>query len=324
MRQPPEELIQTIRDSKNFLLATHVYPDGDALGSMLALADILKSLGKSVFVYVEEKIPYTYDFMPGAASLTRSLPDLAKFDCAIALDCGDKFRLGKAMEQILAVKPTIMIDHHAGHKKFGEISWVDPERAATGEMVFDLASLLGVDLTFAAAYCLYAAIVSDTGSFKYSSTTAETMRVARDLIGRGVKPSEVASHLFDNFTVNRLQLLRMVLDTLELYVGGRLAVIEATQEMFENTSTNQSDSESFINYPRSLATVKVAAFVKETADGLVSVSLRSKGSDCDVAELATRFGGGGHRNAAGFKVADKGIDQVKEELIKALKLLVKK
>lgn len=324
MIQPPSELIEKIQQADSILLATHVYPDGDALGSLLAMAEILESLGKKVYRYVEEKVPYTYDFMPGTEKLYDTLPDPKKFDCAIALDCGDKYRLGKAMAEIVSMTGLIMIDHHAGHKLFGEIQWVDPDRAATGEMVYDLATLLGAELNFNAAYCLYAAIVSDTGSFKYSSTTAETMRVARDLIAKGVKPSEVASKLFDNFTVNRLQLLRMVLDSLEIYAGGRIAVIEATQEMFDSTSTTQADSESFINYPRSLATVKVAAFVKESPGNLVSVSLRSKGATYDVAAIATRFGGGGHRNAAGFKVSGKSIEEVKEQLSKELKFLVKK
>lgn len=319
---PPNEILSTLKEAKSVLIATHIYPDGDALGSQLALGECLESLGKKVVLYGEERVNHLYDFLPGCRKLQKKLPDLTGFDCVVSVDCADRQRLGLAADRLLTAKRLLMIDHHAGHRLFGDIHWVDPNRASTGEMIYDLVVALGAEISFDAAYCLYTALVSDTGSFIYSSTTADTFRVAADLVGLGVKPSDVAGNLFDNFTVNRLKLLKLVLDSLEIHFDNRVAIISVNSEMFGQTGTVPADTENFINYPRSLASVRVAAFIKETRKGFVSVSLRSKGGDCDVAALAAEFGGGGHRNAAGFKLADVDWSLVKKDLIKKLEGLV--
>ncbi len=322
MARVPDEIVDAVEKGASFLVATHIYPDGDALGSLLAMGEILRAMGREAFLYTEEPVSHLYDFLPGSAELGHDPGDVSRFDCAIALDCGDRYRLGRRMERILAVKPALMIDHHAGNKPFGDLQWVEPERSSTGEMVFELARRLGVELSRDAAYCLYAAIVSDTGAFKYSSTSSRTMRIAADLLDMGIDPAEVAGKLFDNYTENRLRLLKMVLDTLELHEGGRVAVIRATAEMFAETGTSGADTENFINYPRSLASVRVAAFLKETDENLVSVSLRSKGERCDVARVAALFGGGGHRNAAGFKCASISLAEVRADLLARLRELM--
>lgn len=322
MGQPPSEIIRAIQASDSILVMTHVHPDGDALGSQLALGNILQSLGKKVFLYGEEAPSHLYGFLPGCERIESELPSLAEFSCGIALDCGDCYRLGKAMEKLLSVRPFIVIDHHSGHKEFGDLRWIDPRRASTGEMIYDLGVALGGEIAYETAYCLYTAIVSDTGSFKYSSTTADTFRIARELVMKGVRPAEVAGKLFDNFTVNRLNLMKMVLDSLELHAGDQVAIITATREMFAQSGAKQEDCENFINYPRSLEKVKVVGFLKEAENGLVSVSLRSKGHECDVAQVAASFGGGGHRNAAGFKISGEALGAVKEKLLAGLLPLV--
>ena len=182
-------------------------------------------------------------------------------------------------------------------------------------MVFDLAEALGAEISRDAAFCLYTAIVSDTGSFKYASTTARTMQIAAELIDKGVEPAKVAGRLYDNYTISRLELLKYVLDTLQLHDNGSLAMIHVTREMYEKTGALEEETENFINYPRSLGTVKVAAFLKETKDGRISVSLRSKGIQHDVAAVARQFGGGGHRNAAGFKMAGITLEEVRRRLL---------
>ena len=318
MDHPRDEIVRTLKAAKNVLVATHIHPDGDALGSQIVLGNILRSLGKNVFLYGEDQVSHLYRFLPGSAQIETLLPALNGFDCAVALDCGDCNRLGAAMDPLLAVHPFVVIDHHLGHREFGDLRWIDPDRGSTGEMVYDLAEALGAELSFEAAYCLYAAIVSDTGSFKYSSTSADTFRIASELLRKGVKPAEVSGKLFDNFTLKRLNLMRMVLDSLQLYAADRLAIIAAPREVFVKTGTTQADAETFINYPRSLNTVMVAVFLKETEKGLVSVSLRSKGTDYDVAQVAAVFGGGGHRNAAGFKLRDTSIGEVQEKLLAEL------
>lgn len=294
------EIVKAIQTADTILVATHVFPDGDALGSQLGLSNILEGMGKTVFRYSEEPASYLYDFLPDCDKLVGTLPDLSQIDCAIVLDCGDRFRLGKAMDALLTIRPVIVIDHHAGHQDFGDLRWVNSGRASTGDMVYELAKALIAEISLDAAYCLYTAIVADTGSFKYASTTASTFTIAGALVARGVNPEQVAAKLFDNFTVNRLQLLQTVLSTLKLFANGRLALITASREMFELTGAGAEDTESFINYPRSLTSVKVAVFLKEK-EGVISVSMRSKGSHYDVAEVARKLGGGGHRNAAGCK-----------------------
>ena len=321
MSQPLDQIVAAIRDAERILVATHIHPDGDALGSQLAVGEILSALGKQVYLYSESEISHLYSFLPGCEKLQTELPDLAQFDCVLALDCGDCFRLGLKQEEFLSTGVVVVIDHHAGHKEFGTLRWVDPHRGSTGEMVYDLACALDVDLSYEAAYCLYAAIVSDTGSFKYSSTTAETFRVAGALLGKGVKPSDVAGKLFDNFTVNRLRLMKDVLETLALSGDEQIAMISVTQAMFAETGTDSADTESFINYPRSLQSVKVAAFIKEAPEGMISVSLRSK-TNYDVAQVAAMFGGGGHRNAAGCKWPDATIASVWAELLPELTAVV--
>ncbi|MFZ5762036.1 MAG: DHH family phosphoesterase [Thermodesulfobacteriota bacterium] len=322
MAHPLDPIVAAIRQAQRILVVTHVHPDGDALGSQLGLGAILADMGKEVVLYSEDQVSHLYDFLPGSAGLITELPAVGSFDCGIALDCGDEFRLGKAREELLTLHPFLVLDHHAGHREFGDLRWVDPHRASTGEMVYDLAQALGAEISALAAYCLYAAIVSDTGSFKYSSTTDETFRVARELLLKGVKPAEVAAKLFDNFSVNRLHLMKMVLDSLKLYADNRIAIIDAPSEVFLQTGATRDDAENFINFPRAINTVRVAAFLKEPEKGLVAVSLRSKGTDCDVANVAAQFGGGGHRNAAGFKMTATSIPAVRELLLKELLPLV--
>lgn len=322
MTHPRDEIARALQGAKNILVATHTHPDADALGSQIALGNILASLGKKVFLYGEDEVSHLYRFLPGSDRIGTLPPNLSDFDCAVALDCGDCYRLGQAMEQLLTVRPFLVVDHHQGHADFGDLRWVAPDRAATGELVYDLAQVLGGEISRETAYCLYAAIVADTGSFKYSSTTTETFRIAGELVARGVKPADVSGKLFDNFTVQRLRLLHMVLETLQLHAEERLALIVARREFFVQTGTSQADTEGFINYPRSLTSVKVAALLKETMDGMVSVSLRSKGKDHDVAKVAAFFGGGGHRNAAGFKVAGATMEDVREKLLAKLLPLV--
>ena len=307
------EIVQVILKAKCILVATHVFPDGDALGSQLGLSNILEAMGKKVVRYSEEKVSHLYDFLPESEKLITKLPEIGQIDCVIALDCGDRFRLGMAEDKLLENSQVIVIDHHAGHKNFGNMRWVDAEKSSTGEMVYELNRELGVALSYEAAYCLYTAIVSDTGSFKYASTKAATFAVAGELLSKGVRPEDVAGKLFDNFTQSRLRLLKSVLDTLEIAGGGELAIITATEKMFVETGSDPQDTETFINYPRSLATVKVAVFLKETKD-TISVSMRSKGT-YDVAEVARKLGGGGHRNAAGCKFRNGETLEVAQKIV---------
>src|SRR5210317_774892 len=177
-RPVPDQITEALRQAKNILIVCHVFPDADAIGSQLALGNILESQGKKIFYYCDEFVSGMYEFMPGSEQLDSNLPDISQFDAAVAVDCGDRFRLGNEVDALLQIHPFIVIDHHAGHREFGDFGWVEGGRSSTAEMIFDLALALNADISYNAAFNLYAAIVSDSGSFKYESTTAYTFKVA--------------------------------------------------------------------------------------------------------------------------------------------------
>jgi phosphoesterase RecJ-like protein len=320
----PERMIEEIQGTANVVLLTHTHPDGDALGSLFGLADILDALGKKVLCFLEEPVSDHYDFLPGTERASTSLEEYREFVTRaagdiilIGLDCGDAERLGKSKQEFLQIEPFLVIDHHRSHRPFGTTSWVDPGCSSTGEMIYELARALNAPLGYSCAYHLYVAICTDTGSFRYECTTPRTLHIAAELLEKGVRPEEVGSHLYDKYSVERLKLMEMVLATITLCEADQIAFMYVSGKMLEESGATLQDVEGFVNLPRSLRTVKVAAFLKETNTGLIAVSLRAKG-ECDVAHVAKQFAGGGHRNAAGFLCHGKTIEQVRLEVQDAL------
>ncbi|MEN8188811.1 MAG: bifunctional oligoribonuclease/PAP phosphatase NrnA [Thermodesulfobacteriota bacterium] len=324
MNTIPENVVETLLAADRVVLVTHVHPDGDALGSLLGFAEILEGLGKKVFRYLEEPVSNLLDFLPGcdrAETDPAAVESFAGVDervVAVSLDCGDSERLGKNKDELLKISPFLVIDHHRGHRTFGDMSWVDCDRSSTGEMIYELALRLDANISPDSAFNLYVAITTDTGSFRYENTSPRTHRIAAELQEKGVRPEVVANLVYDNFTLQRLRLMEKVLSTLTLFEDDQLALIRATAQMLKESGAESADLEGFINYPRALRTVKVAALIKEGAAGGVSVSLRAKG-ECDVARVAAGFGGGGHRNASGFRFSDKSVEEVEQLVIRALK-----
>jgi phosphoesterase RecJ-like protein len=328
-----KELVKAIQATNNIVLATHIRPDGDALGSLFGFADILASLGKRVVCYLEEPVPDLFTFLPVTARIETDLGRVLSFvdDCGkniagICLDCGDLSRLGRSGTELKKIAPFMVIDHHQGNIGFGDITWIEPGRSATGEMIYDLAGKLFAgsenseqQISTNAAVCLYTAIVTDTGSFRYDSTTAHTFAVAGKLVAAGVDPGKISQSLYDTASFERMQLMQRVLATLESFFDDRVAVIQVSQQMLADTGTDFEDCEGFINMPRSIAGVQAAVFLKESDAETrhISVSLRAKG-ECDVAEVAAQFGGGGHRNAAGFRKSGKSMTQVRDMLLPVL------
>ncbi len=320
------QVAQAVSAAGNIVLATHIRPDGDALGSLLGFAYILEGMGKRVVCYLEEPVSGLYSFLPRYSRVETDLARVFGFvrECGedimgISLDCGDLERLGKSGPDLQTIHPFLVIDHHQGNSGFGDLTWIEPHRSSTGEMIHDLAVELGAHISREAADCLYTAIVTDTGSFQYDSTSEHTFAVAGKLVACGVQPAVIAGHLHDNASFGRLQLMQRVLATLESFFDNRIGVIRISREMLHATGTTLEDSEGFINLPRSVADVRVAVFLKESDEqkSVVSVSLRAKG-DCDVAAVAAEFGGGGHRNAAGFRMAGRSMQQVLERLLPVL------
>jgi phosphoesterase RecJ-like protein len=320
----PDQILQAINEKGNFVLLTHVHPDGDAIGSLLGMADLLDGMGKRVFTYLDEPVSHLYDFMPDCQMVSTNPHELSQFvreagaDVAcIALDCGEADRLGELKQEVLKIHPFLVIDHHLSHRKYGDFRWVEPGRSSTGEMVFEIGSALGCVPSFNCAYNLYVAITTDTGSFRYECTGARTFEIASQLVNRGVQPDGVAKHLYDNFSPERLDLMQLVLQTLKLFYDKQVAVIEVTREMFDRTGAAMQDVEGFVDYPRSIRSVKAAVFIKEGRDDMISVSLRAKG-ECDVASIAKSFGGGGHRNAAGCRFDGEPLTVVRARVLAAI------
>lgn len=315
-----EDLVVRFRQAEHFVLTTHIKPDGDALGSLFGLADILRDMGKKVLCYLEEPVPHLYRFLPGWRQVETSFECVAPFigsggdgSMTVVLDCGDIQRLGKIGPKLRGVHPFVVIDHHKGNNGFGDLSWVEPHRSSTGEMICDLAEAMGGDISPAAATSLYTAIVTDTGSFRYDSTSSHTYRLAARLVECGAEPGVINEQLYDSYPLGRLQLMQQVLKTLELFADNRIAVISVSETMLERTGTTLEDTENFINLPRAVKTVQVAVFLKE-GKGMVSVSLRSRGS-CDVSKVAGRFNGGGHARASGFRRNNVTLDEVRALLL---------
>lgn len=316
---PVESLLRAIQDKRVFLVSSHTNPEGDAIGSALALAEGLEILGKDVTVYFDDTIPYLYRFMPHVEKIVHNI-DGRVFDVTIAVDCGKLDRLGKGFRKVGDKGVFVNIDHHSTNDLFGDINLIDERASATGEIVYRLLKDLGVPITPTIATNLYVAILMDTGSFRYSSATPEAFRIAAELVDKGVKPWEVAKRIYESYPIERLRLLSHSLGTIELRCNGKVALMVVTGEMYRMSGATEEMTESFVNYPRSIEGVKVAVFIREIGEERYKLSLRAK-EDVDVSEVASIFGGGGHRRAAGC-IMEGRMDEIKDRIIGTLERFV--
>jgi phosphoesterase RecJ-like protein len=300
MSEELNKICEVIKDSRSFLLTTHMSPEGDAIGSELALTLALEQMGKVVFVLNQDPAPYFLEFLPGVDRIRQYGPGRV-FDVGILLDCGSPERTGSAGEYLSLCNKIISIDHHTTQSGFGDYRYIDSQASSTGELVFRLIKTLGINIEPNIATLLWVAITTDTGSFRYSNTTSSSLMVAAELVERGANPRSVSEQLYENHPHKRLELLSRVLSTLEVLEDGRIASITILQEDMEKIGATNDFLEGFINYPRSIEGVIVAVSFREEHDNFFKVSLRAKGS-ADVAKVATFFNGGGHIKAAGFKL----------------------
>jgi phosphoesterase RecJ-like protein len=303
-----EQAVQLIRNGQRFLLTCHVLPDPDAVGSMLGLAEILKSLGKEVVIYNRDPVPETVSFLPGVAEVRSSIPPGVRFDAMLITDTAARSLLPRILPPLAVTGPRVIVDHHLVHDDFGDVVVRDVEACATAIVVIELAAALGVrPLPRAAAEPLYAALVADTGNFRYHGTTPETLRLAAELLELGVDPWRVASHVFENWPMERLRLLGFAINAIETEFAGRVAILCVPSSMLERAGANERMVEGMVEYGRMIKGVEISIMLwerrprsDETDFGqLVSrLSLRSSGP-IDVSSIAAALGGGGHRAAAG-------------------------
>ena len=305
----PHKLLSFLKEEDDFFIATHINPEGDALGSSIALSMALETLGKKTLVYDRDAVPDFYRFLPGHERLIHSHDGVETSALnLLLLDCNTPDRAGI---EALKFRSSAVIDHHETEKEFGTIKWVEPHAAATGMLIFSLIKELGTPITKEIALNLYAALAIDTGTFRYDNTTAEVMKVASELVEAGAKPSLVSNNLYETWSEHRFRLLIMCLNTLE--IRENVAFTAVTSEMFQQTGTSAEDTENFSGYPRMMKNVVVSAFFRQITDNDWKVSLRSKG-DVNVAQIAALFGGGGHKNAAGFIIKGS-LEAAKEKLL---------
>ncbi|MBI1873795.1 MAG: bifunctional oligoribonuclease/PAP phosphatase NrnA [Acidobacteria bacterium] len=298
----PDPIVEQIRHEiatrGRFLITSHLKPDGDSIGSQMALAYALRDLGKQVRVVNRDAPPPSLLMFPGVPDIQVGETAEGPIDAVVVMECGDLARTGlRDLERHFIIN----IDHHPGNSHFGAINWFDAGAAACGEMIFELVRRLGVPLSREIATHVYLAILTDTGSFHYSSISPRTFDICRDALEAGVDPVMVARNVFDSNNLGRLKLFGAVLNSIELDPTGRLAVIYLNREMARQAGGTYDDTEGLINLPLTVREIQAVVFFKEAAEGEYRVSMRSKDA-IDVGAVAKGLGGGGHKNASGCTV----------------------
>ena len=322
-----DQIIKQIREADHILLASHTDPDGDAVSSLLALGLAIGKLGQKTTMYNASPIPAVYRFLPSVERIVRHIKKANTYDVALILDCGDLTRIGEASSTVNQIPVVINIDHHISNTGFGDIQLIDPMACSTAEIVYRLIKAMDVSIDNAIATSLYTGILTDTGSFRFSSTNQAAFAISKEMTELGVEPHEVAQHVYGTYSLGRIKLLNLALDSIEISNNGKLSIMTVTGAMFAETRTQPEDVDGMINYARRIEDVKVAALIQEQKNGKAKsngqrryhVSLRSDGS-VDVAAIAGSFGGGGHASAAGFQV-ETTLAQLKSDIITLAKNL---
>jgi phosphoesterase RecJ-like protein len=309
----PKKLLNFLLKGKNFLIATHINPEGDALGSSVALSMALEFLGKKTFVYCKDPVPEFYKFLPKHKKVSTSLPNSKQLPPLVLVDCNTIERAG--LEET-TLQPSAIIDHHEPGENLCDVKWIEPKASAAGILVYHVIKDLGVKITKAIATNLYTAIAVDTGIFRHNNTNSEAMGIASELIAAGADPYMIAENLYETWSENRFKLMLKVLATTEIY--NSTAITKVTLNMFEETGSNPADTENFINFTQMMESIKISALFRELGKNSFKVSLRSKKETVNVAKIAEMFGGGGHKNAAGYK-ANSDFNTAKQKLLNILR-----
>lgn len=303
---------------ERFALLSHVRPDGDALGSAIALGLALEAAGKEVRLLNDDGVPENLAFMAGADRVETPDGSPVEVDVVIALDTGNRPRLGEnSLAAVAGCERWINLDHHQSNDVYGHLNHVDPESPATAQIVYQLIGELGLPLPEAARDAIYVGVSTDTGSFQYASTTAETYELAADLLRRGLDVGGLNAAIYNNHPLRRIALLGELLRTLEIAAGGRLAYWRLTRGTKERLEARPEDSEGLIDTIRSIRGVIVAIFFEELHDGQVRISMRSKDPAVDVCRVCQEFGGGGHAMAAGIRL-DGPLDDAIPPILEAV------
>ena len=298
---PPNRELSKAKDlllgGTRFLLTSHARPDGDSLGSQLALGHALKQLGKDVRIINKDSAPALYDFLPDLSTIEIAPSVNASCDAVVVLECSSLSRTEVAG---LETQTIINIDHHPGNTTYGAVNWIDESACACAELVFDLIKALGAHLTPSIATNLYVGILTDTGSFRHANVTARTFDICRQIAETGINLTDVAASIYTNGSLGHLRLSGRVIDRIQIENDGKIAILVVNDKILVETECDPDDMEGIVNLPLASRNILVAMLARETNDSL-RVSLRSK-KGIDVRSVALSFGGGGHLNAAGLTV----------------------
>lgn len=318
-----ENAVKAVREFKRFLITSHVNLEGDSLGSQLAMANLLKSLGKEFVIFDHDRVPSHYQFLPNVNRVRNDINrQEKKFDAAIVLDCPNLNRTGKVKEAVKKVGYIINIDHHISNENFGNINWVEKDVSSVGEMIHALYKKIGSPLTKEAALYLYIAILTDTGSFNYSNTSSATHEIVSELLGFGIAPGDISESIYQNKPLGDVKLLGKAISSLKVVFGGKVAYMVIRSNLLKATKTGPASCENFVNVARSVKGVEVAVFFREDMKqkNFFHASFRSN-RDADVNKIAGYFGGGGHKKASGCaikgslgKVKKMVLGRIKDEL----------
>lgn len=315
-----KKIAKKIKKSDNIAVFVHANPDGDAIGSIVAFSSALINIGKKVDVFIENKPEYL-SFILDESNWVRLYSEIdfdKQYDLCIALDCGEKERMGEEAVKIFDnAKFTIELDHHKTNNNYANLSYVDATAAATGEIIYELLKIMKVEITKQIAQSLYVAIISDTGMFKHQNTTSKTFEIASKLVKYGIDISTIVHKMFYENSFERTKCLGDVLNTLELYLEGKVGILHLTSEMLAKYELKETELDGFVEYARNLKGVEIGIFIKQKSDNEYKVSLRAN-SDKDMAKIAGVFGGGGHKGAAGCRFENKTIEEIKDCLIKEI------
>jgi phosphoesterase RecJ-like protein len=296
-------------------------PDGDAIGSLMAMGLSLNAVNKKTTLYCESPIPAVYRFLPEVHRVEHHI-NSTDYDLAVILDCGNLQRIGTAASAVRGMPAIANIDHHITNTGFGHFQIIDTSACATAEIVYKLIKQMDIPIDSAIATSIYTGILADTGSFRFSNTNRAAFAISQEMVELGVDPYDIAQHVYGTYSLSRIKLLNLALDSIEISKNGKLSIMTLTKEMFDQTHTQPEDVDGLINYAKRIKDVKVAALIQENQNGIEKsedsnrfhVSLRSDGA-IDVAVIASSFGGGGHSTAAGFSI-DATLPDIKSQIIR--------
>ena len=312
-----QKIKEILNNGKRFLVVTHIDPDGDAVGSAFALGFGIEKLAKDVSVYLRDRVPYRYEFLPQPKGLVHEIPD-GSFDAIFAVDCGDIFRVGDAHRKLREKGPIVNIDHHDTNEAFGYVNILDERASSTAELIYLILKGLGIPIDSDMAINIYTGIFTDTGSFRYDNTNSKAFVICEEMTHKGVVPSHVASKVHESHPKERFILLCNVLSTLQTFHGNKVAVVHVKADMFKEANASREHSEGFVEFIKEMKDLEVAALLRQIGENRYKISMRSKGK-VDVASVAVRFGGGGHKNAAGC-VMEGTLEEIRTRLVEAMPL----